>query len=77
MNSAFMEPFKQSDIQVLILDQQVDEYILTQAESYKGKPFANVETSIDDIKKDVGSNKSVDEVSRIPNDEVSALCIWL
>jgi len=52
--SPFMEPFKGTDVPVLVLTNNMDELIFQQTGSYKNKKFTNVETSFDEIQKDLG-----------------------
>jgi len=50
LNSAYMEPFKNTKVPVLIVNMHVDEMVFRQLQTYKGKyKFVNVETSYDDI----------------------------
>jgi HSP90 family molecular chaperone len=51
-----MEPFKGSDIDVLILTNNVDEILFQQNGEYKGKKFVNIESNFDEIQKDLGNN---------------------
>lgn len=52
--SPFMEPFKGTDIDVLILTNNIDEILFQQNENYKGKKFVNIESSYEQIYKDLG-----------------------
>lgn len=55
LGTPFYEPFKGTDIPVLILTSQLDEFCLTTADQYKGMKFVNVEQAdVDAIKKQVG-----------------------
>jgi len=50
MNSPYMEPFKGTDIPVLIINMHVDEMVFRQLGNFKGKyKFVNVETAYEDI----------------------------
>lgn len=54
LSSPYMEPFKGTDIPVLIINMHVDEMVFRQLQNYKNKyKFVNVETSYDDIRKDI------------------------
>lgn len=56
-----MEPFKDSDIPVLIVSTQVDEMVFKQIGTYKGFNYVNVESGYEEISKDLEKNKSKDE----------------
>ncbi len=47
LSSPFMEPFKGSDVPVLILTNNIDEICFQQTGQFKNKKFVNVETSYD------------------------------
>lgn len=77
--SPFMEPFKDSDIDVLVLTNNVDEILFQQNGDYKGKKFVSIETNFDEISKDLGKS-GVDDpalASKIPEDEITPYCLWL
>jgi len=73
-----MEPFKGTDVDVLILTNNVDEILFQQNENFKGKKFVNVESSYEQIYKDLGkkADESITE-SRIPEEDVTGFCLWL
>lgn len=76
--SPFMEPFKGTDVPVLVLTNNMDEIIFQQTGSYKNKKFTNVETSFDEIQKDLGkSDEQVSDISRIPEEDVTTFSLWL
>jgi len=79
MTSPYMEPFKTSDIDVLILQNNVDEILFNQNSEYKGKKFVSIETSFDQIQKDLGAQSEINslERSRIPEEDTNTFCIWL
>lgn len=78
MNSPFMEPFKGTDVPVLILTNNIDEVCLQQQHQYKNKRFINIETSYDEIAKDLGKKEDETSVeSRIPEEDVTNFCLWL
>jgi molecular chaperone HtpG/TNF receptor-associated protein 1 len=73
-----MEPLKENaGIPVLILTNSIDEMIFSQQGSYKQKKFVNVETSFEDIMKDLGINDSSNSSSRLPEEDVTPFCLWL
>jgi HSP90 family molecular chaperone len=47
LTSPYMEPFKNSVIDVLVLSNNVDEILFNQNSEYKGKKFVSIETSFD------------------------------
>ena len=49
LNSPFMEPFKGTDTDVLILTQNIDEMLFTRNLDYKGKKFVSIESNFDEI----------------------------
>lgn len=79
LKSAFMEPFKNSKIDVLILGNNVDEILFQQNGDYKGKRFVNIEANYDEIAKDLGKHveEEVMTRSRIPEDEITSFCLWV
>lgn len=83
MNNPFMEPFKDSDIPVLIVSTQVDEMVFKQIGTYKGFNYVNVESGYEEISKDLEKNKSKEEEMQerqreaIPEDEITNFCLWL
>jgi len=79
-NSPFYEPFKGSGVPVLILTNQVDEICFQQIQDYKGKQFVNIESSYDDVSKDLKDGKKDDlndGLPRVPEDDVTAFSLWL
>lgn len=73
-----MEPFKGTDIPVLILTNNIDEVCFQQQGQYKNKKFSNVETSYDEIAKDLGKkDDDVSSFSRIPEEDVTTFSLWL
>jgi molecular chaperone HtpG/TNF receptor-associated protein 1 len=73
-----MEPFKGTDIPVLILTNNIDEMCFQQQGQYKNKKFTNVETSYDEIAKDLGkTDTDVSSISRIPEEDVTTFSLWL
>ena len=49
MNSPFYEPFKGKDVPVLIVTNQLDEFVLTSSGDHKGTPFMNIDLMITDF----------------------------
>ena len=78
MNSPYMEPFKGTDVPVLILANNIDEICFQQAGKYKEKQFVNIEASFEEIQKDIGSSTpSAEAQSRLPEDDTTSFCLWL
>lgn len=83
MNSPFMEPFKNNAEAppVLILTNQIDEICFQQIGDYKGHKFVNIETSYEEIQKDLGSNKDEKEETAktggLPEEDVTTFSLWL
>ena len=44
-----MEPFKKSEVDVIILTQPADEFVFQNLGEYKGKRFVSIETNYEDI----------------------------
>jgi len=64
----------------LILTNQVDEICFQQIQDYKGKQFVNIESSFDDVSKDLKDTKKDDlddGTPRVPEDDVTAFSLWL
>lgn len=74
-HSPYMEPFKGTNIPIIILNNNVDEICFQQIQSFKGKKFVNIETSYENIAKDLGKKEEVK--SELPEDDVSGFCLWL
>ena len=75
-----MEPFKDSDVPVLIISSQVDEMMFNQIGQFKGLTFVNVESGYEEILKDIGdqTNKNLyQDKKTLPEDEVTPFCLWL
>jgi len=53
----FMEPFKDSDVPVLIVSNQIDEMVFQQIGTFKGFTFVNVESGYEEISKDLGDKE--------------------
>ena len=79
LRSPYMEPFKDSDLDVLILTNNVNEILFQQTGEYKGKKFVSIESNFDEIRKDLGDSAEIDsaERSRLPEDEITPFCLWL
>ena len=79
LTSPYMEPFTDSDLDVLVLTNNVDEILFSQNGEYKGKKFVSIETSFDQIQKDLGKKSEIDSIerSRLPEEDVNTFCIWL
>jgi HSP90 family molecular chaperone len=79
VRSPFLEPFKGSNIDVLILANNVDEVLFQQNGDFKGKRFVNVESSYDEISKDLGKGVEDEVASRgkIPEEDITPFCLWL
>ena len=75
-----MEPFKDiSDIDVIVLTNNIDEILFQQLGEYKGKKFVSIESAYEEIQKDLGAKGEIDSASRsrIPEDDITGFCLWL
>lgn len=79
LRSPYMEPFKDTDIDVLVLTNNVDEILFQQSTDWKGKKFVNIESSYEEIAKDIGKKSAEDSIarSRIPEEDITTFCLWL
>lgn len=77
-SNPFMEPFKGSDVPVLIVTNQLDEMVFQNIGTFKGLNFVNVESGYEEIAKDLG-DKDTNEGQRslIPEEDVTPFCLWL
>jgi HSP90 family molecular chaperone len=79
MNNPFMEVFKESDVPILIVTNNVDEILFQQIGLYKNFKFQSIETSYEEISKDLG-DKAKNQNSNapsIPDDDVTSFSLWL
>jgi HSP90 family molecular chaperone len=74
-----MEPFKGTDVPVLILANNIDEICFQQSGKYKEKQFVNIEASFEEIQKDIdpSTTQSSSSQSRLPEDDTTSFCLWL
>ena len=79
VKSPFLEPFRGSKIDVLILSNNVDEILFQQNGDFKGKRFINVESSYDEISKDLGKGVEDEVLARgkIPEEDITPFCLWV
>lgn len=78
-NSPFYEPFKGSEVPVLVLTNQIDEIVFQQINDYKGKRFVNIENSYEEVSKDVNKDAKDEDMStpRVPEDDITPFSLWL
>ena len=78
-----MEPFRGPDAPpVLLLINNVDEYSFQNLKKYKDKQFVNIETSFEEIKKDLGDAaepdfSAVSSDKKLPEEDLTSFCLWL
>ena len=74
-----MEPFKGSKIDVLVLNNNVDEVLFQQNGDFKGKRFINIESSYDEIAKDLGKSheEEVHARTKVPEEDITPFCLWV
>jgi len=79
MASPFYEPFQDTDVPVLVLTNQLDEFCLTSSGDYKGHQFVNIEqVSIDEVRKELGIDGGDEaDQNRLPEEDVTNFCLWL
>eukprot|EP00347_Sterkiella_histriomuscorum_P018267 403346162 len=76
----FMEPFNASNTPVLILQNQADEIIFNQMQTYKKFVFQTIETAFDEVEKDVGQQGRREHdpnVPSLPEDDITPFSLWL
>ena len=77
-SNPFMEPFKDSDVPVLVVGNQVDEMIFQQINTYKSFTFVNVETGYEEISQDLNAQKPKDDGQpTLPEEDVTQFLLWL
>lgn len=78
-----MDPFKDSDVPVLVVTNQIDEMVFKHIGTYKGMNFVNVESGYEEISKDLAKKKSEEEErlerlkEHLPEEDVTNFCLWL
>lgn len=79
IKSPYMEPFKDSELDVLVLTNNLDEMLFQQNSDWKGKKFVNIESNFDEIAKDIGNKPQEDSLARnrLPEEDVTSFCLWL
>jgi TNF receptor-associated protein 1 len=82
LGNIFMEPFKNNADAppVLILTNNVDEICFQQIGDYKSHRFANVETSYDEIQRELKINfdqAPADGTASLPEEDVTGFSLWL
>jgi len=80
LSSPYMEAFKDNDVPILFTYQHVDEMIFRQVGSYKKYNFVNVETSFEEISRDLNldkDDKGKNVESLIPEEDIMPLKEWI
>lgn len=79
LSNPFMEPFKGTEVPVLILTNNIDEVVFQQIVQFKNHMFVNIETSYEEISKDVGDLKPQEDskLPSLPEDDVTTFTLWL
>ena len=79
MTNPFMAPFKDSDVPVLIVSNQIDEMVFQQIGTFKGYTFVNVESGYEEIAKDLGDKDIARDDSKesVPEEDITSFCLWL
>lgn len=79
----FLKQFEGTDIPVLVIINNVDEIIFQQVNEFKGFGFVNIESSFEEVSKDLGDklSKNQPETSpdtpSIPEEDISNFSLWL
>ena len=76
-DSPFYDPFKGSDVPVLILTNNVDEICFQQIQDYKGKTFVNIENSYEEVSKDLKHTENKKDGPRVSEDDITPFSLWL
>lgn len=79
VDSPYMEPFKDSKIDVLILSSQIDEVLFSQSGDWKGKKYCNIEGNFEEISKDLGKQPESESLvrNRLPEEDITSFCLWI
>lgn len=91
MNSPYLEPFKNTgpslfhlkssadlDIPVLFIYMHLDEMVFRSIQEYKKKyKFVNVESSYEELSKDIKPQEPSPTDSVLPQDDVTPYCLWI
>ncbi|CAG9329686.1 unnamed protein product [Blepharisma stoltei] len=77
MDSPYLEPFKTKEIPVIFSLQLIDEMIFKNMGEYKGHKFVNIESSIDEIEKDLIETHQYNEASGIPEADLVPFVEWI
>lgn len=74
--SPYLETFRENNVPVLCLANHIDEICFRNVGEFKGYKLINIETSYEEISKDLG-NVEVDNSNGIPEEDISSFCLWL
>lgn len=78
MNNPFMEVFKDSDLPILILTNNIDEVLFNQITDYKNFKFQSIESSYEEISKDLGDKAHTQsDAPSLPDEDVTSFSLWL
>lgn len=79
MQNPFIEVLKENEVPVLILTNNVDEILFNQIQTYKKFAFKSIESSYEDISKDLGDKAKAQksDMPSLPDDDVTSFSLWL
>lgn len=76
-DSPFLEPFKQSNVPVLLLANHIDELCLRNVNEYRGYKFINIESNFEEVSADLDTKIDHDKVRGIPEEEITPFSLWI
>ena len=76
-SSPFLEQFKVNNVPVLLLSNHIDEVCFKQIEKFKGHSFTNIESSYDQVSKDLGKKIEVDSERGLPEEDTTTFSLWM
>lgn len=77
LSSPYMEPFKPKNVPVLISSQHIDEMIFKQMNEYQGYKIVNIESSLDNLDRELLEIQEYDSSKGIPEDDIVPFTEWI
>ena len=78
-SSPYYEPFNETGVPVLVINNELDEFTFQAAQEYKNIKFENIEqVQVDKLRHDLGLDPISSTVdSALPEEDVSVFCLWM
>lgn len=77
LSSPYMEPFKPKNVPVLISAQHIDEMIFKQMNEYQGYKIVNIESSLDNLDRELLEIQEYDSSTGLPEDDIVPFIEWI